>query len=508
MATPGVAGASTGDNDAPGRHERSGRTVEVVVRERPDAGDGPEYEVDAVGGRVGLHIHIIDGFVATVPSGSLHWLRGRDDIASVIENRAVHLSSYDGFDPVVDNGSTYNVDAAIGATSYWAAGYAGAGVDVALIDSGVAKVDGIESQLVYGPDYSFEMLDWRKRNTDTFGHGTHMAGLIAGHDDAAADSPRSNDANHFLGVAPGARVVSLKVADENGASDVVQVLLAIDWVVHNRNRNGFNIRVLNMSFGTDGTQDYRIDPLTYAAEAAWQAGIFVVVAGGNTGQGDARLNDPAYDPYVLAVGADDTKGTAVITDDQVASFSAKGTTDRHPDLLTPGQSLVSLRSPGSTIADENPQGLVGTRFLRGSGTSQAAAVASGAAALVAQQRPWATPDQLKALLMGTATALPKADKNAQGSGLLNLRNALYAATPKAVQTWIKATGTGSLELTRGSAALKDADLIALTERIADGDLNALTLSLTANRWSSNRWSSNRWSSNRWSSNRWSSDDWK
>src|SRR4051812_163144 len=239
LAAPGAAFAA--GNDAAHHHLRRhhGRPETVVVRERDGAGDGPEHAVAEVGGHVGRHIHIIDGFVATVPSDAVDELRARADVLSVTENRRVRLSSYDGFDPKMDQGSTYNVVQSTGASAYWNAGYTGAGVDVAVIDSGVARVDGLvgSNKVVNGPDYSFEAFDWRTRSVDTFGHGTHMAGIIAGRDSSTTTVSPTDD-THFLGMAPDARIVNLKVADRYGATDVVQVLLAMDWVVANKNRPG------------------------------------------------------------------------------------------------------------------------------------------------------------------------------------------------------------------------------------------------------------------------------
>src|SRR5207249_6242881 len=138
--------------------------------------------------------------------------------------------------------------------------------------------------------------------------------------------------------------------------DVSQVIAAIDWVVQHRTDNGMNIRVLNLSFGTDGTQDYRVDPLAYAAEVAWRKGITVVVAAGNSGYGTAQLNNPAYDPYVIAVGADDTKGTQSTSDDIIPDWSSRGDGTRNPDIVAPGKSIVSLRDTGSQIDLNHPEG--------------------------------------------------------------------------------------------------------------------------------------------------------
>ena len=148
-------------------------------------------------------------------------------------------------------------------------------------------------KVVYGPDLTLENGTPAK-NLDTYGHGTHMAGIIAGRD-AAADTVSGNSAD-FVGMAPDSRIVSIKVADAKGQTDVSQAIAAIDWVVQNRNKNGLNIRVLNMSFGTDGVQGYLLDPLAYAAEQAWHKGIVVVVAVGNEGFGTAQGQQPGLRP--------------------------------------------------------------------------------------------------------------------------------------------------------------------------------------------------------------------
>ena len=162
-------------------------------------------------------------------------------------------------------------------------------------------------------------------------------------------------------------------------TDVSQVLAAIDWVVQHRQDHGLNIRVLNLAFGTDGAQDYRLDPLAFAVEVAWRKGIAVVVAAGNGGAAAGRLNNPAYDPFVIAVGAVDGNGTSTMADDVVPSWSSSGDGVRNPDLVAPGKSLVSLRVPGSHIDRTfGATARVGkTRFFRGTGTSQAAAFVSG-----------------------------------------------------------------------------------------------------------------------------------
>jgi serine protease AprX len=332
----------------------------------------------------------------------------------------------------------------------WDAGYTGRGVDVAVIDSGIAPVDGFSTpgKVVYGPDLTLEGTGTMK-NLDTYGHGTAMASIIAGRD-SGVTGPYAGNSTNFDGVAPDARVVSIKVADALGHTDVSQAIAAIDWVTEHAHDNGFNIRVVNMSFGTDGTQSYLLDPLAYAAEQAWHKGIVVVVAVGNEGFGTQKVNNPAYDPYVIAVGSDNTNGTATVADDTISSFSNDGDGTRNPDVVAPGEHIVGLRSPNSFLDQSHPGAVVEDRFFRGSGTSQATAVVSGAAALLLSQRPELTPDQVKAILLGSAQAVPNATAAQQGSGLIDLAAAMNTPTPDAVQNYARSTGNGSLEAARGS----------------------------------------------------------
>jgi serine protease AprX len=282
--------------------------------------------------------------------------------------------------------------------------------------------------------------------------------------------------------------------------------------------------VLNLSFGTDSIQDERLDPLSHAVEAAWRNGIVVVVAAGNDGAAYTAMNMPAVNPYVLAVGASDSNGTDGKADDLLAAFSTGGNATRHPDLLAPGRSIASLRVPNSYIDSNYPTGLIATdayqRYFRGSGTSQATAVVSGAAALLLQQRPGLTPDQVKKLLTSTATRLDanKAPLNlnpgAQGAGELDLQKALDAPTPAgAGQAWAASTGTGSLESSRGSAFV--ADPTTGVELHGEQDItgqkwNGATWApraLTGTAWSGITWNSRAWSGTGFTGTNWAGSVW-
>src|SRR5580698_7827355 len=424
------------------------RMVSVIVRAAPGEGAAAAQLVTSLGGQVDQQITLINALVADVPSTALSQLRASADVAQVTSNAPVHLlgSSFSatglGYNPVTDVDSMYNVEAMDGAHAYWDAGYTGQGVGVALIDSGVTPVNGLDTQgkVVYGPDLSSESRNASLHNLDTFGHGTHMAGIIAGLDNGVT-SVSSSDSSDFMGMAPNAQIVSLKVATSLGQTNVAQVLSAINWVV--QHQSSLNIGVLNLSYGTDTNAPYVLDPLAYAAEQAWLSGIVVVVAAGNEGNNSDGLEDPAIDPYVIAVGAADTENTMSVYNDQPASFTSEGDGTRNPDLSAPGTHIVSLRDPGSFIDDTfGATATVDNRFFLGSGTSQAAAIVSGAAALLLSQRPTLTPDQVKALLVDN-THWMNGPQDLIGSGELDLRAVLNAPTPDpnaVAQTWQTSTG--------------------------------------------------------------------
>ena len=420
--------------------------VRVIVRAEAGAVERAAAAVDAAGGVVGERFVSLDSFVAEVPAGTIDELASAAGVDAVTPDGTVE-SLGDEWINDTDMGSLYSVLKGAGVHDAFAMSdrrgrkITGEGVGIALIDSGVVGVPGLANagQIVNGPDLSFESQADNLRHLDTFGHGTHMAGIIVGRD-AAVQRGQENTSSHFVGVAPRATLVNVKVAGADGAVDVSQVIAAIDWVVQHRNSTPVPIRVLNLSYGTQSTQSYLLDPLAHAAEVAWRNGIVVVAAAGNDGNGTVSLTDPAFDPYVLAVGASDHHGTESRWDDGVATFSNRGSETRPPDLVAPGRSIASLRAPMSFIDESNPAARVPTndgsapRFFRGSGTSQSAAVVSGVAALLLQHRPALTPDQVKCLLTKTADPIRGVDRRLQGAGLLDVKQAIETSTPICVQT--------------------------------------------------------------------------
>jgi serine protease AprX len=450
-----------------------------------------------------------------------------EGVARVVPDARVKLAgddyrstSFDGYDPSSDPYSMYTTDRIVGATDAWSYNITGRGVAVALLDSGIAPVDGLNSpgQVVNGPDLSFDSQNPDLAHLDTFGHGTHMAGIIAGRDDVWRPSDYAAQNGAYLGVAPDAKIVNVKLADSYGATDVSQVIAGIDWVVQHQNSDVANIRVINLSFGTDAMQPAAVDPLAYAAEVAWKHGIVVVVSAGNNGPEPRTMTDPAIDPWVIAVGADDAAGTRYTDDDTIADFSSRGDGTRNPDVVAPGVHVQGLRVLGSQIDDAYGAGAINERFLRGSGTSQAAAVVSGAVARLLQQRPWLTPDQVKALLMQSARSISSAPAEAAGAGLVNLRRAIRAETPDddELQSPPSSTGGGSIAQSRGKQSLSldgtpitgDVDIFGgAYDAAAQAQAEADGTAWDGGTWNGRRWAADDWSSDGWDAVTWESGSW-
>ena len=426
------------------------RLARVVVVERTPSTPTAERAVRRHGGTVGRTLPLAGGFAARVPARSLRALRREASVAGLWSDARVSMRSSDDCLP----GDAACLDA-LPPEAAWprAIGldrvpnkYQGDDVTVASIDTGVTPSPNLGPRLLARVDLTGE-----RDGIDRFGHGTHMAGVIAG------DGTTTLGA--YEGSAPETRLVSVKVAGWDGATDVSTVIAGLQWVVSNRAR--FNIRVVNLSWGTDATQGYGVDPLDRAVERAWAAGLVVVVSAGNQGPAAGTVTKPADDPFVITVGAADTNGTASNLDDTLAPFSSGGPTAdglAKPDLLAPGVSIVSDRAAGSTIDAFRPTARFGASMFKGSGTSQAAAGVAGVAARMLDVDPTLTNDQIKGVLMATADrrlAGPRA-----GAGLVDAAAATTAVTPPkkgpapvlpVANAGVKpSTGTGSLEGSRGT----------------------------------------------------------
>jgi serine protease AprX len=483
-------------------------SVRVVVQKRTAADVAPELAVRRLGGRVTLALPIVAGFAATVPAAAL------DELARLAGVRAVTPDSRVRVQAAAPGASTVRsvYPKTIRADAVWRRGVTGRGVTVAVLDTGVAGVPDLAGRLVQvrddvtGQTTPCKNLSGELDCNDRYGHGTFIAGLVAG--------SGASSGGKWKGVAPEARILSVKAAGADGAADVSNILAAIQWVVSFKDR--YNIRVLNLSLGTDSTQDWRTDPLNYAVERAWAAGMTVVVAAANNGPGAGTITKPADDPWVVTVGATDDRGTAALGDDQLPDFSSRGPTAHglaKPDVAAPGAHVISLRAPGSTIDTRYPYHVDGS-YRRGSGTSMATGVVSGAVALMLQASPGLTPDRVKHALAATARDAASSDPMAVGAGVVDVHAAAYSAPPGvANQGLARSNGMGSLGASRGSVQVKaDDPLGTVLGPVLGATLTAQLLlwnptGYTGAPWLPSDWYLSTWEVHRWNRVSWYGNDW-
>jgi len=377
------------------------------------------------------------------------------------------------------SGSPAGTDAYLqvtGAQSVWAGGDEGQGVSVAVLDTGIE---------VPGPYFSGRVLDginlsgsgsstnW---NTDDYGHGTFVAGLIG--NDPPGPSPQ------YRGMAPESDLVSIKVAGASGVTTEATVIEGIEWAIQHESAD--NIRVLNLSLGVQPASPTSVDPIDQAVEQAWQAGIVVVTSAGNAGPDNGSITSPGDDPLVITVGTINDGGGSNPANYSVPGFSSVGPTGYDgwfkPDLAAPGVSVVSLRDPGSTIAKTFPNAAIDGRYFVGSGTSFSTAIVSGAVALVLENDPSLTPDQVKAALLFSASHGPVGDPFVDGHGIVNVPGALAAA---------------------GKVALNQAP--ALGAEGSSGVLTGSSSILFSKTWDASSWNPANWSGSDWLSSPYAAD---
>ncbi|MGZ7052744.1 MAG: S8 family peptidase, partial [Candidatus Angelobacter sp.] len=386
-------------------------TVSVIIqfKQTPKAHFS---DMAAQGGKLKLSLERINGAAYRIPVRMLVWLQNHPAVAYVSPDRPNKVASDD------------DIPAVEGDVARQQYGLDGTGVGIAIIDSGIfnhddlQKSSGLGSRIVYSESF----IPGDPSTNDAYGHGTHVAGIVAGN----GHDSQSGYPTQYIGVAPNANIINLRVLDANGSGTDSQVIAAIQRAI--QLKSTYNIRVINLSLGRNIYESYTLDPVCQAVEAAWKAGIVVVVAAGNEGrdnsngtQGYATIQVPANDPNVITVGATKTNGTPGRLDDTVASYSSKGPTlldhVMKPDLVAPGNRIVSLASPGSNLVTSlaslniSPAttcalgtcttGLSG-KYTRLSGTSMATPIVAGAAALMFQKDPTLTPDTIKARMMKTA----------------------------------------------------------------------------------------------------------
>lgn len=320
-----------------------------------------------LGGRVIRDLPLLGGFAAVLPGRALAEIATDKKIKQVHLDRRAH-TCLDVAIPSVE------------ATRAQESGYTGRGVAIAIVDSGIQP----------HPDFTrpssrivawYDAVNGRARPYDDHGHGTHVAGIAAG------NGFSSN--GKYRGVAPEADIVAVKVADADGSASMSQIIEGLQWVLANRAK--FNIRVVNLSLGSDPSEAWRNDPLCQAVERLWRAGLVVVVAAGNDGPAPGSVDTPGLDPLVITVGAVDDSGTTGRQDDRVPDFSSRGPTPdgvRKPEIYAPGVAIMAPKAGGG--------------YIERTGTSMATPFVSGAAALLLAKEPRLQPDQVKARLSASS----------------------------------------------------------------------------------------------------------
>lgn len=367
---------------------------------------------------------------------------------------------------------------AVRATDVWnsAPFRQGQNMTIAVVDSGIYKTKDLSKRVKFGANFNPEV----HTAADGYGHGTFVAGLIAG------DGKLSDGA--FVGVAPKANLINIRVCDDNGMATESSVVSGLQWIYENKAL--YNIKVVNMSLNAATPQSYHTSPMSAAAEVLWFSGIVVVASAGNNGT--ANLYAPANDPFIITVGATDDRGTTTLSDDIMPSYSAYGTDQagqRKPDLVAPGTRIIGLlpQNNSLTISQNYSANRVNFNYFKMSGTSMAAPIVAGAAALVLQANPNLTPDQVKYRLKATANAnWPGYIATRSGAGYLDIYAAVNGTTTQSANTGLQASQmlwTGSDPVNWGS--------------VNWGSVN----------WGSVNWGSVNWGSVNWGSVNWASDYW-
>ncbi len=455
----------------------------------------PVLAVLNVGGTILTQFHLIDAVDALIPTAvepllaALPGITVTPDISvsvqSTTESTGPHTPS-DAFLPET------------GATRLASAGDTGQGVTVAVLDTGIDNQPDFAGRLIGGVDFSGENKPFR----DSYGHGTFVAGLIAG------NGASSN--GQYSGEAPGAKLVSIKVAGADGTTHLGTLISGPQWAVDHQ--NSYGIKILNISLGFKPTQSTVLNPLDRAVEAVWNSGIAVVTSAGNAGPFNGTILSPGDDPLVITAGALDDMATTSTADDEMTDFSSVGPTSPDgwgkPDLVTSGRSVVSLAAPGSTIYNANPSALIGTANFVGSGTSFSAAITSGAAALVLADNQGLSPNQIKARLLGTADPGPVGNPFADGHGALDAYAAATAGPMNFRQsaTWLFPTRPGSTVSLMPTRPV-DTWNASLWSGTSWGQPPATGWAWNGTGWNGTDWNGWAWNNGAWNSASWSGAAW-
>ena len=449
----------------------------------------PVTAVLQVGGSVQTQFHLINGVVASIPTAAATLL---DALPGIVVTPDAQVSLQDVPESTGPHAPSDAFLTQTGASQLAAQGDTGQGVTVAVVDTGIDQLPDFAGRLVGGVNLTGGGNPFQ----DGYGHGTFVAGLIAG-DGAASDG-------QYSGEAPGANLVSIKVAGANGLTDLGTIIQGLQWAVDHQAL--YQIKVLNLSLGFQSSESTVINPLDLAVSAVWNAGITVVASAGNAGPFNGTILSPGDDPLVITVGALDDMGAATdsTNGDEMTNFSSAGPTSPDgwvkPDLVTSGRSVVSLAAPGSTLLSEYPSAQIGAGNFTGSGTSFSTAITSGAVALVLADNPGLTPNQVKAQLLGNTNPGPVGNPFVDGHGALNAYAAATSGPMNLNQSGLALPALAGLPVSLSSARPFDTWNTALWSGLAPGWLPSNGWIWPGAAWNGAAWNGWAWGGVAW--NRW------
>ncbi len=456
--------------------------IEVVIDQTMFT-SGNVIDYDAVGVRVTSAPGTDTSTTATQAASSSSNLLGANSLTSSITAGVTSPSSSASSSAVIDTSQLANVfNQVIGSSKLWnmAARLRGKNITEAVVDSGFYSTSDLKGRILTNVNFNRSYHS----AADLYGHGTFVAGIIAGNGAASKGK--------YIGVAPQLNLVNVRVSDDQGMTLESDVINGLQWVLNNKAQ--YNIRVVNLSLNSSVAEFYNTSPMDAAAEILWFNGIVIVVSAGNNGT--ATLYPPANDPFVITVGATNDEGTLSLSDDVIAPFSAYGVTESgftKPDLVAPGTNIIGLLpdNAGLTIAKQHPQNQVDSTYFRMSGTSVSAPMVSGAVALLLQSNPYLTPDQVKYRLIATANKnWPGYNPATAGAGYLDVYAAVKGTTTQSANTGLAASGL----LTTGSTPV-------------NSSVSWNSVSWNSVSWNSVSWNSVSWNSVSWNSVSWNSDYW-
>ena len=412
--------------------------VRVIVQ-KADAAANVEALVEELGGQVVRDLSIINAFAAEMTARAALELASVGSVSWVSLDGPVESSAKKPPEDPAPTTENFYLDT-LGVRDVWTMGYKGQGIGIAVIDSGAQHPD-LDANVVVEQPFNVH-----NKINDYTGHGTHVAGILVG--------PGAGSKGEYAGVAPGASLIALNVGEYDGMSYESDIVAAMQWVYDNK--DAYNIRVVNISINSTVASSYHESPLDAAAEILWFNGIVVVASAGNTDT-SSPVNTitaaPANDPFIITVGATDENDTAMWQDDTISAYSASGSTldgTLKPDIYAPGVDIISALANMSYWEYQYPERVITTRvvgkeyeYFRASGTSMAAPMVAGAAALILQHEPGLTPDQVKYRLMNASETI-------SGYAYLNVYKAVTGTTTESanigqVPALLLATGEDAVD---------------------------------------------------------------